>query len=100
MESECGTAINLLHNNKRTVNPDKLQVILLDIDVEIGNEKIKSTSSVKLLEVHIDDKLNFNHYINKLLNLLKSAKCSNTTKVILRSSRKSGFSQQFHILKF
>ena len=72
MESECETAINLLHNNKRIVNPDKLQVILLDIDVKIGNEKINSTSSVKLLGVHIDDKLNFNYYINKL----KSAEIS------------------------
>ena len=56
------------------VNPDKIQVILLDkggsdntnIKLKIGNEKIKSTSSVKLLGVHIDDKLNFNHHINKL----------------------------------
>ena len=56
------------------VNLDKFQVILLDkrgsdntnIELKIGNEKIKSTSSVKLLGVHIDDKLNFNHHINKL----------------------------------
>ena len=56
------------------VNPDKFQVILLDkrgsdntnIELKIGTEKIKSTSSVKLLGVHIDDKLNFNHHINKL----------------------------------
>ena len=56
------------------VNPDKFQVILLDkrgsdntnIELKTGTEKIKSTSSVKLLGVHIDDKLNFNHHINKL----------------------------------
>ena len=56
------------------VNPDKFQVIFLDkrrsdntnIEVEIGNEKISSTSSVKLLGVHIDDKLNFNEHINKI----------------------------------
>ena len=56
------------------VNLDKLKVILLyksgsdntNIDVKIGNEKIKTTSSVKLLGVHIDDKLNFNHHINRL----------------------------------
>ena len=49
------------------VNPDKFQVIFLDkcrsdntnIEVEIGNEKISSTLSVKLLGVHINDKLNF-----------------------------------------
>ena len=74
LESECEAAINWLHNNKMIVNPDKFQVILLDkrgsdntnIELKIGNEKIKSTSSVKLLGVHIDDKLNFNHHINKL----------------------------------
>ena len=56
------------------VNPDKFQVIFLDkhrsdnanIGVEIGNEKFSSTSSVKLLGVHIDDKLNFNEHINKI----------------------------------
>ena len=87
------------------VNPDKFQVILLDkrgpdntnVELKIGNEKIKSTSSVELLGVHIDDKLNFNRHINKLC---ESAKCCSMTKVIHRSYRNSGFSQQFHILKF
>ena len=72
-ESECETATNWLQNNKMIVNPDKFQVILLDksgsentnIEGKIGNEKIKSTSSVKLLGVHTDNKLNFNHHINK-----------------------------------
>ena len=71
---ECETAINWLHNNKMIVNPDKFQVILLDkhgsentnMEVKIGNEIIKSTSSVKLLGVHIDDKLNLNNHIDKL----------------------------------
>ena len=68
------------------VNPDKFQGILLDkrdsdnahTEVNIG-KKNKSTSSVKLLGAHINDKLNFDHHINKF------CKCSNTTKVILRS---------------
>ena len=74
LESECETAINWLHNNKMIVNSDKFQVILLEkrgsnntnIEVKVGNEKIKSTLSVKLLGAHIDDKLNFIHHINKL----------------------------------
>ena len=53
-QSECETAINWLHNNKMK---QKFQVIVLDkhrsdntnIEVEIGNEKISSTLSVKLL---------------------------------------------------
>ena len=74
LESECEAVINSLHNNKMIINPDKFQVILLDkrspdntnIERKIVNGKIKSTSSVKLLGVHIDDKLNFNHHINKV----------------------------------
>ena len=56
------------------VNPVTFQVILPDksssdntnIEVKIRNEKIKSTSSVKLLEVHTEDKLNFNRHIIRL----------------------------------
>ena len=55
------------------VNPDKFQGILLDkrdsdnahTEVKIGKEKNKSTSSVKLLGAHINDKLNFDYHINK-----------------------------------
>ena len=54
------------------VNSDKFQVILpdkcscdnTDMEVEIGNEKIKSTSPVKFLGVHIDR--SFDHHINRL----------------------------------
>ena len=74
LQPEYETAINWLHNNRMIVNPDKFQVIFLDkgrsyntnIEAEIGNEKISSTSSVKLLGVHIDDKLNFIEHINKI----------------------------------
>ena len=79
LKSECEPAINWFHNNKMTVNPDKFQVILLhkrgsdntNIEVKIGNEKIKSTSSVKLLEVHIDDKLNLIIILKNFVNLLE-----------------------------
>ena len=37
-----------------------------NVEVEIGNEKISSNLSVKLLGDHIDGKLNFNEYINKI----------------------------------
>ena len=43
------------------------------MEVKIGNEKIKSSSSDKLLGVHIDDKLNFNHHSQRnALTRLKS----------------------------
>ena len=74
LEPECEITINWLHNNKMIVNPDKFQVILLDkrgfdntnTEVNIGNEKIKSTLSVKVLRIHTDDKLNFDHHIKEL----------------------------------
>ena len=74
LESKCEAAINWLHNNEMIVNPGKFQVTLLDkrgsdntnIEFKIENEKNKSTLSDKLLWVNIDDKLNFNHHINRL----------------------------------
>ena len=74
LQSECETTINWIRNSKMIVNPDKVHIILLDkgsydntnIEVEIGDEKISSTSSVKLLGVKIDDKLNFNEHINEI----------------------------------
>ena len=55
------------------VNHNKFQVNLLDIcrsensniEVEIGDKKISSTLSWKILGFHTDDKLNFNENINK-----------------------------------
>ena len=89
LQSECETAINWLHNNKMIVNPDKFQVILLDkgrsdninIEVEIGKGKISSTSSVKLLRVDIDDKLNFNEHIK----ICKSAGNQLIALILLKS---------------
>ena len=72
------------------VNSAKFKVILLDkgifnktnIKVEIGDEKIRSTLSVKVLRVHNDDKLNFNEQINKLF---KSAGNQLNTLIRLKS---------------
>ena len=71
LTSECEPEFNFLHNNKMIVNPDQFQVIIFDksdsnqinIEVKIGNEKIKSTLSVNLLRVRLEDKLNFSHHI-------------------------------------
>ena len=71
-------------------NPDKFQVIPLgkgrsdntNIEVEIGYEKISSTLSVKLLGVHIDDKLTFNEHINKIC---KSARNQLNAMIRLKS---------------
>ena len=96
LQSECETEINWLHNNKMIVNPDKIQVILLDksrsdntnIEIEIGNEKISSTSSAKLLGVHIHKTVKW-----------KPVKFTDITKIVIMCKRERGFSQQFYIFK-
>ena len=108
LQSECEIAINWLYSNKLILNVDKFQVILLhkeifdkkNIEVGVGNKKIRSTSSVKLLWVHINVKLDFNEHINKIC---KSA--GKQLKALIRLKLFSGlkekeFSQQLYILKF
>ena len=56
--------------NKMIVNPNKFQTILLNnkrSDLTNTNfQVIKSASSVELLGIQIDDKLNFNLHISKI----------------------------------
>ena len=56
------------------VHPNKFQVILLNKSksthvqetMNIGNEKIKYLSEVKLLGIEIDDQLNFNNHLSTI----------------------------------
>ena len=56
------------------VNPDEFQAILLNKRksdhtnerIVVDNENIKVASSVELLGIQIDDKFNFNLYINNI----------------------------------
>ena len=60
--------------NKMIVNPDKFQAIVLNkkrsdltnTNFQVDNQVIKSVSSVELLGIQIDDKLNFNLDISKI----------------------------------
>ena len=60
--------------NKMIVNPDKFQAIVLNkkrsdltnTNFQVDNQVIKSVSSVQLLGIQIDDKLNFNLHISKI----------------------------------
>ena len=60
--------------NKMIVNSDKIQVIVLNkkrsdltnTNFQVDNQVIKSVSSVELLGIQIDDKLNFNLHISKI----------------------------------
>ena len=73
LESESGCTINWFRDNSMIVRPDKFQAILLDKrnsdlylneNITIGKENIKVVSNVKMLDVHIDSKLNFNLHID------------------------------------
>ena len=67
LESESNCAIEWFDENKMIVNPDKFQAILLDKckldltdkNIKIGNQNMQVISGIKMLEVHIDHKLNF-----------------------------------------
>ena len=71
LEEGASKALKWLVSNKMIANPDKFKVIVLkkpsinveDIIVNVGNQEIKPSSSVKLLGLNIDNKLNFKKHI-------------------------------------
>ena len=84
------------NKNKMVVNPDKFQAIIFDkrkidnIDerITVDNQQIKVVSSVKLLAVQLDDKLNFNLHIG---NICKSA--ANQLNVLIRLKKFLNFKE-------
>ena len=78
LKSEAEENISWLKNNKMIVNSDKFQFIVLDKAkndhtneiIKIDNQELKAISSIKLLGVTLDDKLNFNQHVS---NLCRSA---------------------------
>ena len=74
LESQSNIAIDWFETNKMIVNPDKCQSIIIDKKkqdhtketFEIRDKFIEASSSVNLLRVQIDDKLNFNLYITNI----------------------------------
>ena len=80
LQSGSEIIIDWFKNNKMIVNPDKFQAILLDKRksdhknqrIAVENQIIKVLSSVELLGIRIDDKLNFNLHIS---NTSRSAAC-------------------------
>ena len=74
LESVSFVAIEWFKMNKMIVNPDKFQALVLNkkrsdltnTNFQVDNQVIKSVSSVELLGIQIDDKLNFNLNISKI----------------------------------
>ena len=79
------------------VNPDKFQPIIFDTrkggrtntTINISQKEIKAVAKVKLLAIEIDDKLNFNHYIN---SICKSA--SNQLNTLIKLKHLLGFKER------
>ena len=74
LKSESKTATSSFQSNEMILNPGKFQGIIIDKKkqdntaeyISIAQKNIKTSSSVKLLGVHIVDKLNFNLQITKI----------------------------------
>ena len=101
LESEINIAIDWFLKNELIINPDKFQVIFLDrkkynlrnIPLTIENQAIDSVPSADLLEIHLDDKLNFNLHIS---NVCRSAENQLNVLTKLELSCKKNFNQQLH----
>ena len=87
LKEESEVAINWFSSNKMIVNPDKFKSIILtknksdDIPTgfSIGTDIVPIEKSVKLLGIHLDNRLNFNLHIN---TVCKSA--SNQLNTLVR----------------
>ena len=74
LEKESESAIDWFRNNIMIANPDKFQAIIMNKrrenqikhKLKIYNNEIKTTKSVKLLSIEIDNQLSFNQHISKL----------------------------------
>ena len=70
LRKECETAINWFKTNKMIVNPDKFQSMVIsskkDLSrsvLNINGVELTMKSSVKLLGIEIDNKLNFEKHM-------------------------------------
>ena len=95
--SESKAAVEWFHANKMMVNPDKFKSIVISKnsretipkEFKIGNDNVQVLSSVKLLGIVLDNKLNFNLHIE---NICKSA--SNQLNALVRLKRYLGFAER------
>ena len=73
MEAEGELSVGWFRRNEMVVNSDKFQAIILNRKeaqatqkLIIDNKEIKTTKSIKLLGINIDDQLKFNEHISIL----------------------------------
>ena len=69
LEIETNILLKWFRVNEMKPNEDKCHLLVINqenVSVNIGNENITCSSSVDLLGIKIDDKLNFNEHVSKL----------------------------------
>ena len=102
LQSGSEIVIDWFKSNKMIVNPVKFQAILLDKRksdhtnqcIVADNQNMKVLSSVELLGIQIDDKLNFKLYIS---NICRST--SNQSIALIRLKRFLGFEEKRIVIK-
>ena len=73
-QSECEVITDWFKKNQTIVNPDKFQVVIIDKkkrdhaneNIVIDNKQIKAVPSIELLEIQLDDKLNFIPHVSNI----------------------------------
>ena len=69
LEVETNVLLDWFRTNEMGPNEDKCHLLVINqenVSVTLGNEDISCSSTVDLLGIKIDDKLNFNEYVSKL----------------------------------
>ena len=72
LENDCNVALKWFADNFMKLNADKCHLLVLgqrcddSVNVKIGNTDVVHSSEEKLLGVHIDSKLSFDHHVSKL----------------------------------
>ena len=70
LENDAKQLLEWFENNYLKMNPDKCHLLVpkheFEVSVNIAKESIKGESSVKLLGITIDNKLDFNQHISKI----------------------------------
>ena len=90
LEAESNILIKWFYDNYFQINADKCHLIISkrskDVFINIEEEGIECSSSVKLLGITIDNKLNFDEHVNKL--------CKKASQKIHALARISNFMSQ------
>ena len=72
LENDCNVVLEWFANNIMKSNADKCHLLVIGkryddpVAVKIGSAEIVNSSEEKLLGVHIDSKLSFDHHVSKL----------------------------------